>query len=289
MKTTEAAKIEVPYPETEAPLLLRISVGACHLRVTAAEQGATATGGTAAEVAGAGETASSAEGAAGLWVSGTYDDPGGGLPEKIVDDGRGSVRITQKGGLSSIKTPFTGAPRLELVLGRERPFALTVEAGGSDSVLELGGLPLTSLALKKGAGKSEVDFSEPNPVAMDRLDISAGAVNLVMRNLVNANFTRMALDGGAASYEFDFDGELRRDAAVKLTAGASAVKVRVPGSTAAKIVPGSVLGSLDIGDGLAKKEGAFWNEAALAGKSPLLTINASMALGSLSLQVTGGV
>jgi hypothetical protein len=35
-----------------------------------------------------------------------------------------------------------------------------------------------------------------------------------------------------------------------------------------------------------KKEGAFWTEAALAGKRPVLTIRTSVALGSLRLQVT---
>ena len=267
MNTREATKIEIPYPETEAPLKLRISVGACRLRVSPAE----------------------GRERAGDWVTGTYEDPGGGLASKIVDDGSGTVRITQKGSLSALKTPFAGVPRMDLALGKERPFALTVETGASDSVLGLGGLPLTSLVLKKGAGKSEVDFPEPNPVEMERIDINAGAVTLVMRNLANANFSRMSLDGGAATYDFDFGGELRRDAEVRLTAGASLVKVKMPAATAARIVPGSVLGSLDIGDGLTKKEGAFWTEAALAGRTPVIKVTASMALGSLSLQVTGGV
>ncbi|MCL5882964.1 MAG: hypothetical protein M1539_03190 [Actinobacteria bacterium] len=264
MKTDEATKIEIPYPDIEAPLQLRISVGACRLRISPEEN------------------------TAGAWITGSYEDPGGGLASKIVDEGDGMVRITQKGSISAIKMPFSGAPQLELVLGKARPFTLIVETGASESSLELGGLPLIRLVIKKGAGKSEIDFSEPNPIEMDNIDISAGAVTMVMRNLANANMTRMALDGGAATYDFDFGGELHRDASVKLTAGASLVKVRVPATTAAKITPGSVLGSLDIGDGLAKKEGAFWTEAALAGKTPVLSVLASMALGSLSLQVTGG-
>jgi hypothetical protein len=35
-----------------------------------------------------------------------------------------------------------------------------------------------------------------------------------------------------------------------------------------------------------KKEGAFWTEAAMAGKTPVLTIHANVAIGALSLRTT---
>jgi len=62
------------------------------------------------------------------------------------------------------------------------------------------------------------------------------------------------------------------------------VEIRVPSSTAAKINSRTVLGSVDIGDGYTKKEGGFWTEAALAGKTPVLTVSASMSLGTLSIK-----
>ncbi len=262
METRELTKIEVPYPDA-GKLELKISVGACRLRVKPSES--------------AGATAA--------WITGTYDDPSGGLASKIMDKGYGSVKITQQSSLSAFKTPFSGAPRMELELNRTKPFALNVETGASDSVFDLGALPLTRLVIKKGAGKCEVDFPAPNPVEMEEIDIDAGAVTLTMRNLANANFVKMTMDGGAATYNFDFSGELRRDASVKMNAGVSTLKMRIPAATAAKITPGSVLGSLDIGDGLTKKEGAFWTEAAVAGNSPVLSISASVALGALSLHV----
>jgi len=260
--TKQATKIEIPYPEGE-PLQLRISVGGCRLRVSPTKGAA-----------------------AGPWVSGSYSDPSGGLAVKIVDDGSGQVRITQQAGISAVKAPFAGMPELDLEISGARPFALMVETGASDGVLDLGGLPLTRLIVKNGAGRCEFDFSAPNPAEMEKLDIDAGAVTLVMRNLANANFSSMSMNGGAATYDFDYSGELRRDAAVKLSAGASTIKLKVPGETAATITPGSVLGSLDIGDGFFKKEGAFWTEAALAGKKPVLAINASVTLGLLGIEVT---
>ena len=44
-----------------------------------------------------------------------------------------------------------------------------------------------------------------------------GAANLNMRNLANAGFERMTLEGGAAACQLDFGGILERDASVRIT------------------------------------------------------------------------
>ncbi len=272
METREITRIEVPYPDTEA-LQLKISVGACRLKVTP----------MAAPAADTGTSAGAAHGD--TWVTGTYDDPSGGLASKVVDEGPGMVKITQQSGISALKAPFSGAPRMELAVNTARPFALIVETGASETAFDLGGLPLTKLVFKQAAGKCDFDFSAPNPVEMDFMDIDAGAVTLAMRNLANANFTKMTLDGAAATYDFEFGGKLQRDAEVRMNTGVSTLRVAVPASTAARVTPGSVLGSLDIGDGLTKMEGAFLTEAAMTGSGPVISIAASMAVGVLKLAV----
>lgn len=271
MEAVKSAEIKVPYPDAEK-LQLKISVGGCRLKVSA--------GGSSENSADSGADSS------GVWVSGTYEDPTGGLESKVVDEGGGSVRITQSGKISRLKNPFAGAPRMDLQLGRGRPFSLIVETGASEAVLDLGSLPLTHLKIKQGAGSCEFDFSEPNPEEMDEIDIDSGASTLVMRNLANANFASMSMDGGAATYDFDFGGNLKRDGEVRLSAGFATVNISVPGATAAKITPGSVLGSLNIGDDLTRKEGGFWTEAALTGLKPVLYIVPSVALGTLGLKTT---
>lgn len=254
----EPIPIDIDFPD-ETLLTLKISVGACRLRISPAGDG-------------------------GKWVTGTYEDPTGSLAYKVTREG-GAVKITQKHGLGTLKSPFSGAPTMNLKLGTARPYTMMIESGASESSIDLGGLPLTILSIKKGAGKAELDFSQPNPQEMDKLDIDAGAVSLVVSNLANANFSEMTLDGGAAAYELDFSGEIRREMEARLSAGVSTLKVSVPAATPAKIMPGSVLGSLDIGDGLTKKEGAFWTEAAVRGESPVLSVSASVALGTLVLKV----
>jgi hypothetical protein len=121
---------------------------------------------------------------------------------------------------------------------------------------------------------------------MSLLDLDAGAVSIEMKNLANANFAEMSIDGGAAAYKFDFGGTLQRDAHVKISTGMSSVEIHVPASTAAKITTESVLGGLNVGDGFTKREGAFWTRAALDGKTPVLTIHASITLGGLNIRTT---
>lgn len=142
------------------------------------------------------------------------------------------------------------------------------------------------MTVRQGAGKFELDFSAPNPHPMRQLEVSSGAAGIELENLANANFSEMRLSGGAAGYELDFGGTLLRDAEAKIEAGLSGVEIKIPATTAAKIVAETTLGSVDVVDGFTKREGAFWTEAGMTGKKPLLTIRAGVRLGSLQLEAT---
>jgi hypothetical protein len=252
--TSETVEIVHPGP---GPLRLSLAVGACRLAVR--------------------------PGQAEPWVGGSYVDPSRALPYKVVREG-GSVRITQEARVAEMFGLFKGAPAFDLRLGTGRPFDLSVESGASDNALELGGLPLTGLTLRQGAGKLACNFAAPNPAEMARLEVEAGAIGLRIAGLGHANFAEMRLDGGAAAYDLDFSGPLRRDGRVRISTGVSAVTLRVPAGTAAKIFPEAILGGLDVGDGFTKKEGAFWTQAAMAGGAPVLLVEAKVALGSLALK-----
>ncbi len=166
-----------------------------------------------------------------------------------------------------------------------KPFALTIETGASDFDLDLGGIPLSRLMVRQGAGKFELDFSAPNPEPMELLEVSSGAAGIELENLANANFSEMRLSGGAASYELDFGGTLLRSAQVSIETGLSGAVVTVPASTAARVFAETTLGSVDVGDGFTKREGAFLTEGALSGDAPILAIRAGVRLGALRLRV----
>ncbi len=145
---------------------------------------------------------------------------------------------------------------------------------------------MSRLMVRQGAGKLEFDFSAPNPHPMELLEVSSGAAGIELVNLANANFSEMRLSGGAAGYELDFGGTLLRDAKVSIETGLSGVEVTVPASTAARVVAETTLGSVDVGDGFTKREGAFLTEGALSGDTPFLAIRAGVRLGSLRIRAT---
>ncbi len=256
MSSSEPTQINVSYPDA-SDKHLKLSLGACRLKVKPGE----------------GEP----------WVSGTYHDPAGHLPVKIEPQG-GLVRITQDYHVFNPIGWFGNEPKIDLALGKGQPYLLTIEVGAAESSFDLGGLPINRLWIKQGAGKAEFDFSVPNPQPMSLLKIEAGAIAMEMKNLANANFAEMSVDGGAAGYTFDFGGALQRDAHVKITAGMSGVELSVPATTAAKIASETVMGGLNVGDGFTKKDGAFWTEAALKGQTPVLTIEANVTLGGLTIK-----
>ncbi|MDP8948271.1 MAG: hypothetical protein M3N09_09275 [Actinomycetota bacterium] len=251
--------INVDYPASDE-LHLRLALGACRLE------------------------ARSGEGEA--WITGTCHDPTGKRAPRILDEG-GNVRITEsEPSWERIPAVFGGVPRYELEFGKRRPFALTIETGASDFEMDLGGVPLSGLLVRQGAGRFALDFSAPNPESMQLLEVSSGAAGIELENLANANFSEMRLSGGAAGYELDFGGTLSRGAQATVEAGLSGVEIKIPPSTAAKIVAETTLGSVDVGDGFTKREGAFWTEAGAAGNEPLLTVRAGVRLGSLQLRAT---
>jgi hypothetical protein len=254
--------INVVYPAAD-DLHLRIALGACRFEAR--------------------------PGAEQRWVGGTYHDPTGTRAPTIQTE-RQPVTITEtEPSFERIPNAvFGGVPLYELELGKdkERPFALTIETGASEFDLDLGGVPLKALSVRQGAGRFNLNFSAPNPVLMSLLEVKSGAAGIVLENLLNANFSRMRLTGGAAGYELDFGGELERDAEVVIETGFSGVEIAVPGSTAAEIVAETTLGSVDVGDGFTKREGAFLTDTAMAGNRPLLTIRAVVRLGALQIRAT---
>ncbi len=262
--TSTVTPIEIAYPDA-SDLHVRIAEGACRLKI--------------------------APGASDAWISGTQRDPSGLRPLQVSQQG-GAVTLTEQPSTSSMWDwlrsghGIPDVPLIELAFGKARPFRLTVEIGASENQLDLGGVPLSRLALRHGAGKTVLDFSAPNPQPMTLMEIGAGAGSTELRNLANAHCAELLIEGGMASYTLDFGGVLRQDAHARITAALSSVEITVPASTAARIVTESQLGHIEPGNGFTMKEGAFWTRAALEGRTPTLTIAANVTMGSLRLRTS---
>jgi hypothetical protein len=259
-------QITIAYPERSgADAQLRFTVGACRLRLA---------------------PAAPAPQDPTTWVRGTYRDPAGKLPCKIEQEGA-TARISQQVSRVDLFGRFGGqTPTFDLALGTSRPYMLAIETGASELTGDFGSLPLTRLVIRQGAGKATLDFSAPCTQPMSLLEIGAGAVEMRVQHLANANAAEIIVNGGAAAYTFAFDGALQRDTHARINTGMSSVEIAVPATTATMITSDSFLGSLQVGDGFSKHEGAFWTPAAVEGKRPVLSVQTNVALGALRLRIS---
>jgi hypothetical protein len=254
--TGDTMRIELPFPPTAVPTL-QLRIGPCHLRFTPSEGPA--------------------------WISGTYSDPTQMLPVDVRSEGAVAT-IAQRIDLRTLGE--IQLPRLDLAISRERPLALDIQAGASDSTFDLGGLPLARLVMKAGAGRFDVDFSTPNPTAMAHMGLELGAGAFFARHLANANFAELRVGGGISACTLDFAGELRGDANARVDAGFASLDVFVPAATSARVLVKSFATGSQVGSGFTRKGDAYYTEPAVTGMHPLLTIDISMAFGTLGLRTS---
>lgn len=250
-----AQKIDIPYPDApELSLLLR--TGPCRVKLSPSDGP--------------------------QWISGIYEDPSAVLPLQVTAGP--ATTIAQSFDLSA----FGGLvlPRLELAIARTRPFALELQAGASENYFDLGGLPISRLVVKAGAGRFDIDFATPNPTTMSTLDLGAGAGAISARRLANANFTMLHFGGGVASCTLDFSGQLLRDASGRIDAGLGSLEIIVPALTPCRVSTRSFASARRARGGFTQQGDAFATTPALQGAHPLLDLDISLAFGSLDLSTT---
>ncbi|MCP4685710.1 MAG: hypothetical protein GY867_09725 [bacterium] len=123
----------------------------------------------------------------------------------------------------------------ELTLSRRYPVSLEMDIGASESIIDLGGIPLTRLVMDVGATSGVIDFSEPNPERLRDFDLDIGASSVEITGLANANFERMDISSGAASCELDFRGDFKGESEVDLEVGVGSVDIIIPRGLAVRI------------------------------------------------------
>ena len=255
--------ISIPFPAGTRPKL-RFSTGACKFNLKPGD-------GTP-------------------WVEGFYDDPTDNLPCVIEQSGN-EVSISQSRNISGLVNVFNRTPTFDLILSSQNPFDLVMEGGASDNCVELGGLPLSSVAVSFGAGKFEMSFLKPNPILMDSFKVSTGAGSMTLLKLLNAGFKNLRVEGGAASYKIDFTGQLGQDCNANIQIGVASLDLDIPSDVPVAVKSETTLGGIEMGSGFTTKDGWLVNQAYLTNPSPALSISASVALGSLKLRIansTGG-
>lgn len=147
---------------------------------------------------------------------------------------------------------------MNLELARNVPMDLDLQFGAVRADLDLGGLSLTRLEVSTGASESTVDVSEPNDLAMEKARFEVGAADFDLRHLGNLNADRIEVSAGVGEVTLWFNGDWRRDAAVKLDMGLGSLELRFPEGLGVSLHKDSFLTSLD-SQGLVKRGDRYYS------------------------------
>jgi hypothetical protein len=149
----------------------------------------------------------------------------------------------------------------ELLLGLPRsvPLDLDLEFGGTQSVLELGGLALRSLRLESGATDATLMFSTPNRTRMRDLEIDVGAADFFALHLANANAEQIRVRGGIGVVDLEFGGTWTHDMNVSTRLAIGKLILRIPTDVGVRLEVQRVAAGFEH-EGFEKRDDAWYSE-----------------------------
>lgn len=162
----------------------------------------------------------------------------------------------------------------------DTPMSLNLKAGPYNGEFELGGLALEKLYVDEIGSDVTMSFSQPNKVEMSSFTYMTGGSTMVLKGLANANFEQMVFQSGAGDFTLSFDGELQRDADVKIETGASTVNIIVPEGVNAQVAFDGAFTGVKFEDGWIKNDNIYTH----SGSGPTITITVSMGMGDLNMK-----
>ena len=107
---------------------------------------------------------------------------------------------------------------------------LSMAIGAAKSVIDLGGLRLSSLVVETGASQTEVRFSKRNAMRCTTAAFRAGVAELSVLGLGNSQCDRVTFEGGMGSVLLDYAGAWSGDAELEATVAVGGLTIRIPRS-----------------------------------------------------------
>jgi hypothetical protein len=206
---TEVEEIHLPLPYSNDPVHLKLTIGAGELSIN--------------------------PGAADALVRGEITYNVKDFKPQVVT--QGNTIIIQQGeagykGLPDFPGGFKNV--WDLKLG-QKPIDLAINAGATESQLELGDLSLVGLTITQGASNFKLSFLQPNRVSMTDLTVSTGASNLTLSGLANAHTNRIDFKSGFGTSTLDFTGNLQSDLSVFIDGAVGNIRIIIPQGTTAEV------------------------------------------------------
>ena len=201
-----------------------------------------------------------------------------------------TVRIEQTQDLHTY-LHYPPLNRWNLKIGDAKPFSMEISAGVGRANLSLGKLPITDLFIETGAGDNRISFKGPNPSPMKHLEARAGAGELSLSGLLNANFEKVRIKGAVGSIDLDFTGEkLLRNAHVYVGSGVGGVTVTMREGIPARARIRGLTGVRSYG-GFFRSGGGFGDseyqtEAYMGATGPKIELELDLGVGGVTLRTS---
>ena len=205
--------------------------------------------------------------------------------EPLSEYTSGRLMLGIEGTGKNINIDGDNESRLDLALTRDVPLDLVLEFGAVKADFDLTGVPLRNLSITTGASESEMVISEPNPVAMEELEIEVGAASFEARGLGNLNAERIHLKAGIGKVKLDFTGAWKRDGKISVNMGLGSLELRLPREVGVRLVKDTFLTGLDA-EGLEKRDGDYYSEN-WASAEIQLVIKVEAAFGRIGVEWAG--
>jgi len=123
------------------------------------------------------------------------------------------------------RLPRRARVRVELPVGV--PMDLELEVGKGNTRIDLSGLSLERLILDHAMGNTELAFTQPNPIEMERMIIHGKMGELSLTGLAHAHARALEFQGQMGDFRLDFTGEWgpRLEGSVQVTMGSAIVEL----------------------------------------------------------------
>lgn len=173
-------------------------------------------------------------------------------------------------------------PSMQVALSRAVPTDLDLDVGATQALVELGGIPLTSLHVRSGAADASLRFSSPNPARLSALDVSSGAAGFRAENIANANTSAVKVRSGVGTVDLDFGGHWTEDINVDAGLGLGRMRIHVPGDIGVRVLVTKLLANFSA-PGFSKRGDAWVSDNFDRAQHKLL-VHAQTTLGDIEIE-----
>jgi hypothetical protein len=190
-----------------------------------------------------------------------FDAATGAVRLGLQGNGNAGIRVTSRAQM---------AQRAEIGLAPTVPLTLNANLGASNATLDLGGLSLTSLAVRGGASSTTVNFDTPNRATCTSATFTLGAAELDVSGLANSGCAEIRVDGGVGRAMLSFDGAWQRNQRAQVSLAMGGLTLRIPRTMGVRLVASRFLSALDA-EGF-EQEGNVWSTPGFATAKQTLTV-----------------